>query len=61
MERIRCPEIKSIESINGKRIYVLGEGQIWYKTKKSYEIWQENPLFRIKSFSRKKIGWINKS
>lgn len=59
--REKCLNIKSLEYINGKKIVELAEGQVFYITPKSYEIWQENVdnIFRVVSISRKKIGWVN--
>lgn len=61
MTREICRDIKSIEYLNGKKIIELSEGQVFYKTPKSYEIWQEDVqnTFRVKSISRNKIGFVN--
>jgi hypothetical protein len=59
MDRIPQPDIKSIESLSGNKIYELAPGQAFYKTTKTYEIWNEKPLFLVKRFNRKNIGWVN--
>lgn len=61
MLREKCTDIKSVEYLNGKKIVELAEGQVFYKTNKCWEIWQENVenIFRVTSISRKKIGWVN--
>lgn len=59
MKRIKRSDIKSIENLSGSKIFELTEGQVFYETEKSYEIWNEAPLFRVKRFNRKNISWVN--
>jgi hypothetical protein len=59
--RERKPDIKSLEYLNVNKIVELAEGQVFYQTPKSFEIWQEDTsrLFRVKTISRKVIGFVH--
>jgi len=57
IERILKPNIEMI--CTATKNVTLAEGQAFYDTGKSIEIWQEKPLPRmIKSFPHHRILWI---
>ena len=59
IERTRRPDIKSLTYLVSGNIVECAKGQVFYETPKSYEIWFEEPLFRVYRISRKVIGWVN--
>jgi hypothetical protein len=51
---------KNIESLRLATLEVrLDNGQVFYETPKSYEIWREKPLQRVKRFDKKRVFWVN--
>lgn len=58
MERKPRYDIKSLEYTNKPVIVELAKGQKFYETEKSFEIWNENPLFRVKSIRKKSVCWV---
>ena len=56
-ERIKRDDILVLYSI--RRGYICGDGQTFYQTPRSYEIWQDEPLALIKRLARKNIYWVS--
>ena len=53
MNRKHRPELGCIQS--ARMVYGLGAGQSWYETPGAYEIWQDEPLQRIKRIPKARI------
>ncbi len=58
VKRTKMPDVKSIEYLRSGNIVALAEGQTFYETPKSYEIWNENPLSFVKRISKAHISWV---
>jgi len=51
-------DIKSLTYLGSGNIVECARGQVFYETPKSFEIWHEEPLLRVKRIPREAIGWI---
>ena len=52
-------ERKDIEAISTARyVRTLHNGQFFCETLKAWEIWQEQPLTRLKRFSKQAVLWV---
>ena len=50
----------SVKAISTAKItYSLADGQNFYKTPKAWEIWQEDPLARIKRIPRNRVMFVH--
>lgn len=56
--RTRHPEIRAIRTAT--QIIELCEGQVFYRTPKAYEVWQEQPsLRRLARYPLSRVYWIH--
>jgi len=53
--RILRPNLRAIQTAT--RLIVAGEGQAWYETPKAFELWETDPLRRIKRWPRVVVFW----
>lgn len=54
--REKLENVKAISTMT-RRIELV-EGQYFCRTPKAYEIWQENPLMRLKRISRNRVCFV---
>lgn len=56
MGRIAQPDVVAIVTAT-KNIF-KGEGQVFYRTEKTWELWQEEPLALVKRWPRKRVMFV---
>lgn len=52
----RRPEVKYLSTAT--MLITLSEDQEFYENPKSWEIWNTNPLQRVKRIDKKRIFWV---
>ncbi len=54
--RERHPEMKAITT--ARMTIILNPGQCFYTTPKAFEVWQEEPLQRLKRIPALRVFWV---